>query len=481
MTVSLKHKFTSLIPDAGDPTIVQPSNWNDEHALTQATETILGRVSALTGDTEELTPAQVRALLNVADGATANSSDAFLLARANHTGTQLAATISDFATAASLVCLPLAGGTMTGKLVTDASEAVLGAGFNVPHGIVPNAPADGDFWTTAAFGLYVRVNGVTKAMASLDNASQWTIIQTFKTSSTTAASIRLPHGVAPNAPANGDMWTATTGLFYRINGVTQTALSVSDAAAAYQPLTANLTSWGAIARAANFDAFVAAPSSANLRTLLTDEVGTGSAYFVGGALGTPASGVATNLTGLPIATGVSGLAAGIAAFLATPSSANLRAALTDEVGTGAAYFVGGALGTPASGVASNMTTATAAPGTNNTQIASTAFVTAAVAAVDFGAGNAALAFGAVGTYAQVFSLTATLITEGLTMAGSTLQPAGFSEAVTTDPGDDTTYGSGGAPFIKGGTALSGTWRAMGRVSTGGGAIRRRTFLAMRIS
>ena len=34
--------------------------------------------------------------LNVADGATANSTDAFLLARANHTGTQLAATISDF-------------------------------------------------------------------------------------------------------------------------------------------------------------------------------------------------------------------------------------------------------------------------------------------------------------------------------------------------------------------------------------------------
>jgi len=34
--------------------------------------------------------------LNVADGATANSSDATLLARANHTGTQTASTISDF-------------------------------------------------------------------------------------------------------------------------------------------------------------------------------------------------------------------------------------------------------------------------------------------------------------------------------------------------------------------------------------------------
>jgi hypothetical protein len=39
-------------------------------------------------------------LTGIATGATANSADATLLARANHTGTQLAATISDFSTAA---------------------------------------------------------------------------------------------------------------------------------------------------------------------------------------------------------------------------------------------------------------------------------------------------------------------------------------------------------------------------------------------
>jgi hypothetical protein len=55
-------------------------------------------------------------------------------------------------------------------------------------------------------------------------------------------------------------------------------------------------------------------------------------------LGTPASGTLTNATGLPIATGVSGLGTGVATFLATPSSTNLRAAITDETGTGSAVF-----------------------------------------------------------------------------------------------------------------------------------------------
>jgi hypothetical protein len=34
MAITVKHKFVSAIPDAGDPTIVQPSNWNDDHDLT---------------------------------------------------------------------------------------------------------------------------------------------------------------------------------------------------------------------------------------------------------------------------------------------------------------------------------------------------------------------------------------------------------------------------------------------------------------
>ncbi len=78
-------------------------------------------------------------------------------------------------------------------------------------------------------------------------------------------------------------------------------------------------------------------------TFVQDPIFTGGVIlaaptFTTPALGTPASGVLTSCTGLPISTGVSGLGTGVATFLGTPSSANLLAALTDETGTGAAVF-----------------------------------------------------------------------------------------------------------------------------------------------
>lgn len=78
-------------------------------------------------------------------------------------------------------------------------------------------------------------------------------------------------------------------------------------------------------------------------------------------LGTPASGTLTNCTDLPVSSGISGLGSGVATFLATPSSANLAAAVTGETGSGALVFatsptlVTPALGTPSSATLTNAT------------------------------------------------------------------------------------------------------------------------------
>jgi hypothetical protein len=122
------------------------------------------------------------------------------------------------------------------------------------------------------------------------------------------------------------------------------------------------------------------------------------------ALGTPASGVMTNVTGLPISTGVSGLGTGVATFLATPSSANLASAVTDETGSGALVFANTpTLVTPVLGVASATSinkVAITAPATSATlTIADGKTLTVSNTLTFTGTDGSSVAFGTGGTVA----------------------------------------------------------------------------------
>jgi hypothetical protein len=94
------------------------------------------------------------------------------------------------------------------------------------------------------------------------------------------------------------------------------------------------------------------PTSANLRAAVTDETGTGLLYFQGGALGTPSSATLTNGTGLPVG--------GISAT-GTPSSSNfLRGDGTWNTPSGGGNVSNS--GTPTSGQAAEWVSATAIQG-----------------------------------------------------------------------------------------------------------------------
>lgn len=54
MTIHILHTFASLKSDGVDTTLVQPSNWNDEHIITLAAGKVLGRHAASAGAMQEL-------------------------------------------------------------------------------------------------------------------------------------------------------------------------------------------------------------------------------------------------------------------------------------------------------------------------------------------------------------------------------------------------------------------------------------------
>jgi hypothetical protein len=123
--------------DKGDITVSSAGTvWSiDASAVTLdkladvATDSLLGRDTAGTGAPEVLTAPQARGILNVADGATANASDAALRDRATHTGTQPASSITGLAgVATSGSAADLTAGTLPAARFDDTAHGARAGG-----------------------------------------------------------------------------------------------------------------------------------------------------------------------------------------------------------------------------------------------------------------------------------------------------------------------------------------------------------------
>jgi hypothetical protein len=279
---------------------------------------------------------------------------------------------------------------------------------------------------TLATNLYVPGTGFNITVPTPVSNDQWMLLQPAGTLATGTITLPLNTGVPDGTTVLITTTQEITSLTIALNGASAifgavTSLGAGCAAVYrfYQPTNSWYNINAETVFAAGIAAWLTTPSSANLRAAMTDETGTGSLVFatsptlVTPILGTPTSGTLTNCTGLPIGTGVSGLAANVAAFLATPSSANLAAALTDETGTGANVFANTpTLITPNIGAATG------------TSLAVTGAVTSS------GTAGVGYATGAGGTVTQGSSRT-TGVTINKTSGAITLFSAAGSATATT--------------------------------------------------
>jgi hypothetical protein len=136
------------------------------------------------------------------------------------TGTGNILTLHDQASDTTFVAID-----QNGKLNTIPSEATNGAGFNVPHGVAPTSPVNGDIWTTTA-GLLARINGSTRQYVDFDGTQTINGAKTFSNASQTLG----------NSTAAG---TIAIGSGATISGSTRT-IAIGTASAAGSTNTINI-------------------------------------------------------------------------------------------------------------------------------------------------------------------------------------------------------------------------------------------------
>ena len=330
MAVSLKHTFVSAIPDGSDTSVVRPSNWNAEHTLTGTISTLMGfdatgasqsvtvgsgltysagsltatggtvtSVAALTlgttgtdltstvanGTTTPVITLNVptasatnRGVLSSTDWTTFNNKGSGTVTSVAGTGTVNGITLTGTVTSTGSLTL---GGTLSGVGLTTQVTGILpgangGTGVNNSTNTITvggNLSTDSSFTTTGAFALGLVTTAATTATLPAGTTSNYLISS------------------ATQLAANPVTGTPSSTTYLRGDG---TWATVSGGSMVY-PGAGIANSTGSA-----WDTSYTTTGSGTVVALAT------SPTLVTPLLGTPTSGVMTNVTGLPLTTGVTG-------------------------------------------------------------------------------------------------------------------------------------------------------------------------------
>jgi hypothetical protein len=168
MTVSLKHTFQSAKTDSADATLVQPSNWNQEHILTAAAGKVLGRDTSGNGVVQEL-PISVTSAGNVTipnnfavTGTTGLTGNTTVTGTLGVTGTTTVADLNATGTVGFTNALAVTSGG-TGVATLPANNVLIGNGTSAVTSVAPRTAgnvltSNGTSWasTPAATGAYTE-------------------------------------------------------------------------------------------------------------------------------------------------------------------------------------------------------------------------------------------------------------------------------------------------------------------------------------
>lgn len=322
MAVSIKHNFVSPVADGGESDIVGPSEWNDEHQVTGlatvaetgsyndlsdkpslATVATTGAYSDLTGTPSLATVATTGAYSDLSGTPTLGTAAALDAGTADGNVVQVQ-------TGGKLP--PLDGSDLTGIAGGDMSKSTYDPTNKAGDAFSQDNMADGTTNKNYTATEQTKLSGI-EASADVTDATNVAAAGAFMKSAddsddvtegashlfmTTSERSKLS-GIEASADVTdaGNVGSTIHGATGKTTPVDADELALIDSAASnvlkkltwanlkatlnavYQPLASALTSWASVVRASGFDTFVATPSSANLRSLITDETGSGAAVF----------------------------------------------------------------------------------------------------------------------------------------------------------------------------------------------------------